>query len=34
LKGKLFNDLINAAVIIIIVVVNIIPVTHGGGNFI
>lgn len=34
LKGKLINNLKNAAVIIIIVIGIIIPVTPGGGNLI
>jgi hypothetical protein len=34
LKGKLFNGIKNTAVNIIIVLVIIIPVAHGGGNLI
>lgn len=34
LKGKLYSGLIKISVIIIIVSVIIIPVAHGGGNFI
>jgi hypothetical protein len=31
--NKIFNDIKNIAAIIIAVIVIIIPVTHGGGNF-
>jgi len=34
LKGKLHNDILQTAAILIAVVVIIIPGTHGAGNFI